>query len=177
MPMTTPEQSQLPTDIDGVVTVAQETLLRDGDHPLTIIVQGTQRQASSKLPDVPETHKDKLEYMWALGQIAAQTGQFGKLQHIFLVSKAWLWEESETMHVVFQTTQDSQSKEILYASGVDFVEHLKHLVLLEIVRNPDGQIFSYGNLLDNPAFGLPLATPLEDAFVSGFHAASVTPPL
>ncbi len=89
--MTTPEQKQYHTSLDEVVSNAKESLVRDGKHQPTLIVEGCLGLVVGKLPGMPESHSDKLIYMRFLGQQAAESGRLGSLHQIFFVSEASLW--------------------------------------------------------------------------------------
>ncbi len=170
--MTTPEQKQYHTCLDEVVSNAKESLVRDGEHQPTLIVEGSLGLVSGKLPGMPESHSDKLIYMRLLGRQAAESGRIGRLRQIFFVSGGSLWEENEAIYLDFSPSQNLMQQEVLFISGVDLLEHRKHLALLEVRRDSNGQVAGFSDLILNLHQPIPLETPLEDAFVSGFKVAS-----
>ncbi|MBE7433145.1 MAG: hypothetical protein HS100_04465 [Anaerolineales bacterium] len=156
-------------DFDTIVEDAKKKVVQEGQHPPRAFVEGNKGPFETELPEFPETHEDKLEYMAALGQLAAESGRIGELLQIFIVSSGLLWEVEDAIHLEFSQPYHPEAKPVLIISGVQLEEKRKSLVIFEVLRGQEHQVVGFLDLLIETDIGIPLETPLEDAFIAGFR--------
>lgn len=166
--MNTIEPKPPQTNFEKVISNAKETLIRKREHIPTVIVEGQDDLATGYLPDMPELHEEKLEYMQLLGQLVKANCLVGELRQVFIIAQGFMWEDDNAIYVDISTSQDHAGEEILITSGVQLEEHRKHLNILAVLRDQEHQVIGFLDLLSKTD-GVPLETPLEDAFINGFQ--------
>lgn len=170
--MASADKEQYCFDFDTIIEDAQKIVVQEGKHPPKAFIEGRERTIETKLIEFPETHEDKLAYMAALGQLVAESGHVGELLQIFVVSSGSLWEADEAIHLEFLDSSKSGAKPVLIVSRVQLEERRKNLVIFEIVHGFENQIVDFLDLLIETDIGIPLETPLEDAFIAGFQGSN-----
>lgn len=166
--MATPERENHRTTLEFVVSGAKETLLREGIHTPTLIVEGSSNLITGKLPDMPEKHGAKREYMRSLGQLTAKNGRVGELRQIFFVSEGWICATNEEASGNVLPSQDPNRKEVLIVCNMQIQENHKYLKMFEILRDNESRIVGFSGSITDSIQDVSFDTPLEDAFVSGF---------
>lgn len=159
-------------ELDTIIENAQKQVILEGKHQPKAFVEGNNGSIETDLPEMPETHEDKLVYMAALGQLMAESGRIGELLQVFVVSSGSLWETEDSVHLEFSETAHIDAKSVLIISGLQIEERRKNLIIFEILRGNENQVVGHLDLLLETNIGIPLETPLEDAFITGFHDAS-----
>ncbi len=159
-------------ELDTIIDNAQKQVIQEGAYPSKAFVEGKIGSIETDLPEMPETHEDKLAYMAALGQLMAESGRIRELLQVFVVSSGSLWETEDSVHFEFSETTYTEAKSVLIISGVQLEERRKNLIIFEVLRGNENQVVGFLDLLIETDIGIPLETPLEDAFIAGFHDAS-----
>lgn len=167
--MASTEKESYQFGFDIIIEDAQKIVVQEGIHPPKAFIEGKNGTIESELPEFPETHEDKLAYMAAFGQLAAESGRIGELLQIFVVSCGSLWETDGAIHLEFSDTVQTEAKPILIVSGVQLEERRKNLVIFEILHGFEKQAIGFLDLIVETDIGIPLETPLEDAFIAGFQ--------
>ncbi|NOH04949.1 MAG: hypothetical protein HND47_24745 [Chloroflexi bacterium] len=169
--MVSTDKEQYNFDLDTIVDDAKEKVIQEGTYPPTAFIEGRKGSIKTELPKVPEAHEDKLEYMAALGQLMAESGRIGELLQIFVVSSGSLWETENAIHLELGETAPTDAKPVLIVSGAQLEQRRKNLIIFEILRGHENQVVDFIDLLIETDMGIPLETPLEDAFIASFHEA------
>lgn len=163
-------------ELGTIIENAQKQVELEGKHQPKAFVKGKSGSIETELPELPEfpeSHEDKLAYMAALGQLMFESGRIGELLQIFVVSSGSLWEADGAIHLEFSDTVQTEAKPVLIISGVQLEERRKNLIVFEVLRGNENQVVSFLDLLIETDIGIPLETPLEDAFIAGFHDANL----
>jgi len=159
-------------ELDTIIENAQKQVELEGKHQPKALVEGKSGSIETELPEFPESHEDKLAYMAALGQLMAASGRIGELLQIFVVSSGSIWEAEDSIRLELSETAHTDAKSVLIISGVQLEERRKNLIIFEVLRGNENQVVGFLDLLIETDIGIPLETPLEDAFIAGFHDAS-----
>lgn len=170
--MTPTDKESYHFGFDTIVEDAQKRVAQEGYHSPKVFIEGEKGVVETELPEFPESHEDKLAYMAALGQLIATSGRIGELLQIFVVSSGSLWEAEDSVRLEFTETAHTDAKSVLTISGVQLEERRKNLIIFEVLRGNKNQIVDFLDLLIETDIGIPLETPLEDAFITGLHDAS-----
>ena len=85
-----PERNQNPLTLEQIISNAKEIMFRDGNHVPMLIIEGGKSLVAGQIPDLPETHKKRVELMRSLGQAAAKSGRVDQLQQVFMVTEGWM---------------------------------------------------------------------------------------
>src|SRR5688500_15983202 len=80
---------------EEVISNAKEIMLQSGKHVPVLIIEGSKSLVAGQIPDMPETHGERLELMHFLGQAAAKSGKVDQLRQVFMVSEGWMSQPSE----------------------------------------------------------------------------------
>ena len=167
--MASANNEQFYFELDTIVDDAKKRVIQEGKHPPKVFVEGEKGSMETELPEFPEAHEDKLEYMAALGQLMAESGRLGELLQVFVASGGLLWETEDTIHLEFSRPARSEAKPVLIVSGVQLKEERKSLVIFEVLQGLEHQAVGFLDLLIETDIGIPIETPLEDAFIVGFQ--------
>ena len=165
-----PERDQNHISIEEIISNAKEIMLRDGNHVPMLIVQGGKSLVAGQIPDLPETHKERVELMRSLGQAAAKIGRVDHLQQVFMVSEGWLSVASEDQPAERRPSQDPNKKEVLIISSMQIKQRKKQMKVFEIRRDSNEHVVDLEEFLpDEKKKDLSAEIPLLDAFVQGFQ--------
>lgn len=167
-----PERNQNPLTLEQIISNAKEIMLRDGNHVPMLIVEGRKSLVAGPIPDLPETHKERVELMRSLGQASAKSGRVDHLQQVFMVSEGWMSVASEDQPVEIRPSQDPNKKEVLIISAIRMKERKKQMKVFEILRDSNEQVVDLQEFLpDEKKKDKSVEIPLLDAFVQGFQTA------
>ena len=167
-----PETDQNRISIEEIISNAKEIMLRDGNHVPMLIVEGGKSLVAGPIPDLPETHKERLELMRSLGQTTAKSGKVDHLQQVFMVSEGWMSVASKDEPAQIRPSQDPNKKEVLIISAMQMREHKKQMKVFEILRDINKKVVGLEEFLpDEKKKDLSAEIPLLDAFVQGFQTA------
>lgn len=167
--MTSTDKESYQFDFDILVEDALKRVTQEGNHPLRAFIEGRKGAMETELPEFPESHEDKLAYMAALGQLLAESERIGELLQVFIVSSGSLWETDGAINLEFSEIASTEARPVLIVSGVQLEERRKNLVIFEVLRGVENQVTGFLDLLIETNIGIPIETPLEDAFIAGFH--------
>ena len=167
--MASTDKEQYQFDFDTIIEDAQKKVVQEGKHLPKAFIEGKSGSIETELPEFPKSHEDKLAYMAALGQLMLESGRIGELLQIFVVSSGSLWEADGVIHLEFSDTVQTEAKPILIVSGIQLEERRKNLVIFEILHGFENQAIGFLDLIVETDIGIPLETPLEDAFIEGFQ--------
>jgi hypothetical protein len=156
-------------DFDELTWITKAMTMKDGKLTPAIIVVGSKSPIVSQIPQMPETHGQRMELMRLMGRTIARSGRIGHLEQIFFVSDGWMSRATHLNPTEMRPSRDPDRKEVLIVSGLDIKGKKKHLKLFELVRNPSEQVIDLREVLPRPSMeGEIELAPLE-ALVQGFE--------
>jgi hypothetical protein len=164
------EPKPQPLTLEEVIRVAKENLIQYGNHVPTVIADGSNQPVIIQIQDIADTHEGRLQQMFTVGFIVAQSGEVGELEQVFLITEAWMSSAGPDDLPLIRPSQDPQRKEILLVSSINVPARKQRSAVVEMVRDQAGNIEA---LRDHP-FGEEEEgeNKLFTAFVAGFAAAS-----
>ncbi len=167
-----PERRSYEISLDEIVSNAKEILLRDGNHVPALIVEGSKKLIVAPIPNMPETHGERIVLLRFLGQAAVKTGSIGQLQQVFIITEGWLSVGIKEESSEVRPSQDPNRKEVLIISGMQIKERRKIMKLFEILRDDENQVISLEeSLRDVEEKEVTVEIPLVEAFVRGFQTS------
>jgi len=167
-----PERSQSPITFEEIISNAKEIMVRDGNHVPILIVEGNKNSAAGQIPDLPETHEERMKLMHLLGQAMANSGRIDQLKQVFMVTEGWMSIVSNEEQIETHPSEDPDRREVLIISAIQMTENKKLLKVFEILRDRHEQVLGFDEFLpDEKKKDESVDTPLLDAFVQGFQAA------
>src|SRR5215217_1934180 len=111
-----PERDQNRISIQEIISNAKEIMFRDGNHVPILIAEGGKSLIAGQIPDLPETHGERMELLRFLGQVAAKSGRVDQLRQVFMISEGWMSAPSEDKPTDVKPSQDPNRKEVLIIS-------------------------------------------------------------
>jgi hypothetical protein len=167
-----PERSQRPITIEEIILDAKEIMLRDGHHVPILIIVGNKNSAAGQIPDLPETHEERLKLMHTFGQAVANSGRIDQLRQVFMVTEGWMSTPSRDEQTEIRPSEDPDRKEVLIISAIQMTEYKKLLKVFEIVRDQHEQVVGFEEFLsEEKKKDESVNIPLLDVFVQGFQEA------
>lgn len=161
--------------LDEVISHAKEIMFRDGKHVPALIVEGGKKLIISPIPNMPETHGERISLLRFLGEEAVKTGEIGPLQQVFIIAEEWLSLGNKSKSVKMQSGPEANRHEVLVISGWQIKERKRHRRLFEVLRSRDRKVVGLEELLpEEKRKDQVIKTPLVEAFVYGFKSASQT---
>jgi len=156
-----------------VVNLAKETALKFGNHLPTLIIEGKRESVFAQLDNVANTHEGRLRQMFTLGATLGEQGVIGSLQQMFYISEAWvsMAQKGEMLPDV-PPSQDPKRKEVLVIVNFHAQRQNMQMVMLEMVRDTEGQLVALPELQRSGQAGEHAESPLVTAFVRGFQVGS-----
>jgi Protein of unknown function (DUF2958) len=167
------ERDQPLMSLEELIPLAAEMLLRRGEVIPTVIIETHGNLAVGQIPDMPETHQERVELMRFLGEETAKSGRVEQLEQVFMVTEGWMSEGSEEMTKHRRPSNDPNRKEVLIVSAIQVKEQKKLLKILEIVRDSDEEVVLKEVSPSEGKEGS-VELPLLEAFVEGFQTAFKT---
>src|SRR5688572_17866163 len=113
-----PERKQNPITLEQIISNAKEIMFRDGNHAPMLIIEGRKSLVAGPIPDLPDTHKKRMELMRSLGQETAKSGSVDHLQQVFMVTEGWMSVASKDEPAEILPSQDPNKKEVLIISAL-----------------------------------------------------------
>lgn len=166
------KQRPAPITFELVSRLAKESLLRQGSHPPTLVVDGFKNPIVIQMERLAPTFEGRLQQMFVTGQALAHEGIAGRVRSVYFVTEAWLSQARKGSLPDVPPSQDPQRKEVLIVSGLSgLIGHRQqvHLAIYEMVRNAQGalrELRDY-NFPDDPK--MVADTPLLEAFLDGYR--------
>jgi hypothetical protein len=167
------EKKPDPFTLEEVVSLASETILRDGYHAPTFIAEGSEQNTIIQLAELADTHVGRLRQMFTIGYFLALEHEIGTLQQVFFISEGWM-SMSKGQPPQIRASQDPNRKEVLTISGFQMEQAQVSLVTLEMVRNKKGRLIDLKPSLSSREAEAHADAPLLVTFVEGFQAAIKT---
>jgi|SRR5579859_919562 len=154
------------TTLTEIIEMAEEVLLREGQHMPTVMVIGSKKTAMLRLSDLPDTHAGRARRMFSAGRSIAREGVVGRLQQVYFISEGWM----STGEKGKMPSQDPKRVEVLLISGLNLETTQVDIVVHEMVRDSEGTLIELKAL---DISGVERAdSPLLRAFAQGFQAGS-----
>src|SRR5579859_2383557 len=158
------------TTLTEIIEMAEEVLLREGQHMPTVMVIGSKKTAMLRLSDLPDTHAGRARRMFSAGRSIAREGVVGKLQQIYFISEGWMSTGEKGKMPDKVPSQDPKRVEVLLISGLNLETTQVDIVVHEMVRDSEGTLIELKAL---DISGVERAdSPLLRAFAQGFQAGS-----
>lgn len=110
--MDNPYRRPHPT-LESITQIAKRTLLRNGTHLPTVVVEGNKQSIGIYIDQFAPTHEERAYQLYLLGYALAQTKEVGVLQQVFLISEGWMSVAAEGKPPQSPPSQDLQRKEAL----------------------------------------------------------------
>src|SRR5215211_7133057 len=111
-----PERNEYQISLEEIISNAKEIMFRDGNHVPILIVEGGKSLIAGQIPDMPETHGERMELLRFFGQVAAKSGRVDQLRQVFMISEGWMSEPGEDKPTDLRPAQDPNRKEVLIIS-------------------------------------------------------------
>ena len=167
---------QLPEfSIEHIAELAQETLLRDGQHSPTLFVQDDENKlVVAHLAQLPPSHEDKLQYLFQAGFMLSEQSPISTLKQVFFVTEAWLSQARDGNMPNMRPSLAPQPKEVLIISTLHLYKSQTQIAVYEMLRDKGGNLRELQThheaddveLNDNP---------LLSAFATGFYMTNESP--
>ncbi len=106
-------------NFEDITRLAIESTLRTGGHVPFLIIDGSKRLIYGGVPNIPDTHDKRLQYMYAAGQMTAMSEQTGKLRQVFFISEGWMSLPQENELPKTLPSEDPNRKEVLIIAGLE----------------------------------------------------------
>ena len=161
-----PEPQPEPVLLQHVARLAKETLLRDGYHVPTLVVDGTRLVLIVQILELAPHYAGRAEQMFIAGGALAREGYAGPLRRVYFVCEAWMSEAREGMLPERLPSEDPLRKEVLVISGMEVTTGQAKMAMYEMVRDSQGELRELRDV-DQPAGAQP-DSPLLEAFVAGY---------
>jgi hypothetical protein len=165
------KQRPAPITFELVSRLATESLLRQGSHPPTLIVDGFKNPIVIQMEMLAPSFEGRMQQMFVTGQALSHESTTGKLRGVYFITEAWLSQARDGILPGMRPSQDPQRKEVLIVNGLDRLigkSRRVHLAIFEMVRDEQGtlrEIRDYTFPDDPEAVA---DTPLLEAFLTGF---------
>jgi hypothetical protein len=165
-----PERSEYQISLEEIISNAKEIMFRDGNHVPIVIVESGKALVAAQIPDMPETHGERIELLRFLGQVAAKSGRIDQLRQVFMVSEGWMSEPSEDKPIDMRPSQDPNKKEVLIISAIQMKERKKQIAMFEILRDGNENVVGLEEFLtETMKKDESVEVPLLEAFVQGYQ--------
>lgn len=167
------KQRPAPITFELVSRLAKESLLRQGSHPPTLIVDGFKNPIVIQIERLAPTYEARLQQMFVTGQALAHEGTAGRVRGVYFITEAWLSQARDGVLPGMRPSQDPQRKEVLIVSGLSgLIGHRRqvHLAIFEMLRDEQGGLRELRDYTfpDDPEAVADI--PLLEAFLTGFGA-------
>lgn len=164
-------QERDPLAIDLIARQAREMALRDGWHAPTLIAVGTASTIGGAFDEMPDTHDKRMRLMYAAGQSLGEDDVVGALRHVVFVTEGWM-RLMPRDDAPDRPDDESERIEVLCVSRMSVLEQRHELVLMEMMRDADGQLVDLPEYqFDEDRAEGSTDSPLLKAFVAGYQAA------
>lgn len=155
---------------EQVSHLARETLLRDGHHVPTLIIDGSARPVVVQIDGLAPTFEGRAQQMFVAGQAIARDGHAGRLRSVYFVSEAWLSHAQEGKLPDVPPSQDPQRQEVLIVDGIEVKSRRTRVAIYEMLRDDQGHFREIRELNIPAESSLSSESPLLEAFLTGFWA-------
>ena len=163
MPRQRPEQ---PLSLEHVTHMARQTLLRDGVHTPTLLVEGTAGHMTGfAIEDLPATHHERGQLLFQMGWMLGQTSQLGLPLQVFLITEAWLSMLDKNEEPTTSPALDPQRREVLIIAGLKVLTKTHSLAILAMIRHAE-KLVEVREL--ERQTGEKVYSPLTEAWVAGY---------
>ena len=168
------EQPPAPIEFDQVIRLAKETLLRDGYHAPTLIVDGSRWRAVIEFSELAPNHEGRASQMFSVGTLLARGGKMGRLRHVFFISEGWMSVPHEGKLPDVLPSQDPNRKEMLVITGYEERTRQTTMALFEMIRDPEGALRELRDFVPAAGGETRAESPLLAAFAAGFDMGTGT---
>ncbi len=167
--MSVEQHKPSPLTLDGIAELARETMMQEGKHPPTLIVDGTFRTGVIELSDFGRSHDERIQQLATLGYELATHKQAGQLQQAFLITEAWMIPATDGIWPDLPPSQDANRAEVLIISQFDAHTLEGMYILYELKRTADGHLLELAELPPGDSGRTQTDNRLLTAFALGFH--------
>ena len=106
-----------PITFEQVTRLAQETLLRDGHHAPTLIINGSARPIILQFDELASMFEGRAQQMFIAGQALARDGSAGHLRSVYFVSEARLSQPHEENCPICRLSRTRSAKKCSSSTG------------------------------------------------------------
>lgn len=164
------KQRPVPITFELVTRLAKESLLRQGSHPPTLIVDGSKNPIVIQMEVLAPTFEGRLQQMFVTGQALAHEGTAGRLRSVYFVTEAWLSHAQDGKLPDVPPSQDPQRKEVLIVDGVEARSRRARAAIYEMLRDEQGKLREIREFRLPDDSSTSSDSPLLEAFLTGFSA-------
>lgn len=162
--------------LEQVAQIAQETILRSGNHAPTLITEGHLSSVITQFNHFPETHEGRKALMFMRGLLLAQSGEVGVLQQAFFISEAWMSKAKKDKRPFVPPSQDPQREEVLIVARHVVQPPQQDGETFKMKRNAKARLIRLEPLdINEDSDRLDYKSPLMDAFIAGFLGIASPP--
>ena len=159
-------------DMKDVARMASAVMLEHGNHYPIVLVEGSQGGFTGLLKEFPAEHEAKVEEMARAGAYFGEhQGRIGALRQVFFIAEGWTSLAREGKAPEVRPSEDPNRREVLLVSQLDVEKVDQGFVILEVIRDPDGNVVEVREM-DLGMDGARAESDLLPAFVAGFRAGS-----
>ncbi len=158
-------------NFEDITRLAIESTLREGSHIPFMIIDGSKRLIYGGVPNIPDTHDKRMQFMYAAGQFTAMSKQAGKVRQVFFISEGWMSLPKDGELPKTLPSEDPSRKEVLIISGLEIQKQIKYLKLFEMLRDKEENLIGLTEVALGKEESASFTVPLLDAFKQGFEAA------
>lgn len=159
-------------NFENITQLAIEATLKQGKQIPCLIIDGSKKMMYGGMPYLPETHNERMQFMYAAGQIALMSGEIGNLKQVFLISEGWMSVPKDSNPPKTLPAEDPNRKEVLIVSGLEIQKQTKYLKVFEMLRDKDEILIGLREIpIPGQEEGGEFNISLLDAFRQGFQTA------
>ncbi|MCL5428308.1 MAG: hypothetical protein M1347_00705 [Chloroflexi bacterium] len=158
-------------DIEVVVKIAKENLLKFGNHVPTVIAVGTDGKGIGQLEGDLGNHEERIRAMRVLGKVFRREGTIGRLQKIFFVSEGWMSVVGKSGGNLLRPSLDPNRIEVLVVSELDLQNQKANMLLFEMLRDEKQNLVEIRQYVDDVAKDGETKSYLLEAFIRGYYSS------
>lgn len=153
-----------------IAAIAKQTMLKDGYHAPTLIVEGSKEGGVLSLKHFPDDPEEKHLAMQTTGYNVGKKAELGELVRVFLISEAWVSIAVGGKLPGVRPSKDPKRHEVLIISSLA-VDRTTALTMFDVERDSHGMVTGLTECSPSPEDGPTVQSPLLDAFLHGFTQA------
>ena len=154
---------------EEVVRIAKETVLRDGYHLPTLVVEGSREPAILQIAGLANTHEGRVVQLYSAGVELGLGGQLGRLRQVILVTEGWMSMGQDGQEPVLPPSLDPNRKEVLIIAGHNLTLDQTQMVLFGMVRNKRQKLIGLTDLTRSNTGVQEGESLLLQAFIQGYQ--------
>ena len=139
-----------PLTLDLLVILAQDVLLKQGNHQPTLILDGKQSTSILQISDIAPFGEARQQQFYEVGKLAGRQ-VLGQLVQVFLATEGWMSTTTADDPNPTRPADDPQRKEVLVLSQLRQQDRYTQMRILEMQRDSQGELQTLTPLFDGEA--------------------------